>query len=196
MQPPRCASVQCHLRMPRHFRRSVEAGTPGGSPRDDQPRPVVGPVPDHPARKQPSVGRAARAVTKHRPFEFSVQNRTRQFSVQNRTVRATAPRTWRDWKVVRRSGLVRRRCCPVQQQQNDRQEASGGHQEAEHGLAGGCPIRAASAARGDAERARIVQQSAGPVDRARERVCAAGGGARTTVEIRGRSRPPPSGARS
>ncbi len=41
-------------------------------------------------------------------------------------------------------------------------------------LAGGCPIRAASAARGDAERARFLQQSAGRVDRARERVCAAG----------------------
>jgi hypothetical protein len=49
----------------------------------------------HPARKQPSIGRAARAVTKHLPFEFSLQNRTRQFSVQNRTVRATAPRTRR-----------------------------------------------------------------------------------------------------
>jgi hypothetical protein len=48
----------------------------------------------HPARKQPSVGRTAKAVT-NLPFEFSVQNRTRQFSVQNRTVRATAPRTWR-----------------------------------------------------------------------------------------------------
>lgn len=50
-------------------------------------------------------------------------------------------------------------------------------------LADGSPIRAASAARGDAERARFLQQSAGRVDRARERVCAARRGAWDKAEI-------------
>ena len=81
-------------------------------------------------------------------------------------------------------------------------------------LAGGCPIRAASAARGDAERARFLQQGAGRVDRARERVCAARRGAWDKAEIvttctnsaarkpehswpqsSGRSEPPPAVAR-